>query len=132
MQKFPKLFTVLSLVVIAGFLVLVILQSQISSPQLSDPPTVAPDMGFEVNIPQKALLRNYVAVSVMAAPGTICDLTFVSPSGETHRMHTSANSNGLCEWRWKIEESQGKGSGRLIFTIDGISETHFIEIRSSF
>jgi hypothetical protein len=47
-------------------------------------------------------------------------------------MDITADSDGLCKWQWKIEEADGKGSGRLIFTIDGVSETHFIEVRSAF
>jgi hypothetical protein len=38
----------------------------------------------------------------------------------------------LCEWRWKLEESYGEGHGRLIFTINGVSDTHFINIRKGF
>jgi hypothetical protein len=52
--------------------------------------------------------------------------------GKTQEMDTVANENGLCEWRWKISEEEGKGPGRLIFTINGTSETHFIEVRRSF
>ena len=73
-----------------------------------------------------------MVVSVGASPRTNCRLTYVPPSGEVQVMDIMADINGLCEWRWKIEEAQGKGSGRLIFTIDGISETHFMEIRSAF
>jgi hypothetical protein len=47
-------------------------------------------------------------------------------------MDTTADTSGLCEWRWKIDVAQGKGAGRLIFTINGVSETHFMEIRSNF
>jgi hypothetical protein len=85
-----------------------------------------------VTIPQKALWRNYVTVSVEATPGTKCELTFVPPLGKTHQTDTTANASGLCVWNWKIDETEGKGNGRLIFTIDGISETHFLEIRSAF
>lgn len=87
---------------------------------------------FKVTIPQKAILKNYVTVSVEAPQGTLCELTFIPASGETQVMNTIANANGLCEWRWKLEESYGKGNARLIFTINGVSDTHFIEIRSNF
>ena len=87
---------------------------------------------FKVTIPQKAILKNYVTVSVEAPAGTSCELTFIPASGETQVMNTTANAEGICEWRWKLEESYGKGNARLIFTINGVSDTHFIEIRSSF
>ena len=95
-------------------------------------PTTTPAPHFTVNIPQKALLKNYVTVSVEALEGTACELTFVPASGETQVMDTTANSDGLCEWRWKLEESYGKGHARLIFTINGVSDTHFLEILSAF
>jgi hypothetical protein len=94
--------------------------------------TVTQTPRFTVTIPQKALWKNYVTVSAEASPGTSCELTYVSPSGEIQTFITVANPDSLCVWRWKIEETQGKGSGRLIFTIDGVSETHFIEILPEF
>ena len=87
---------------------------------------------FIVNIPQKALLKNYVTVSAEAPAGTACELTFIPASGETQVMVTTANADGLCEWRWKLEESYGKGNARLIFTINGVSDTHFLEILLGF
>ncbi len=48
------------------------------------------------------------------------------------QMETVADSNGLCEWRWKIEESHRAGDARLIFTINGLSDTHFIQIFKEF
>jgi hypothetical protein len=100
--------------------------------QLSNAPTVVPDKHLAVTIPQKALWRNYVIVSAKAIPGTACELIYVPPTGKALKMDTIASPNGLCEWNWKINETQGKGSGRLIFIIDGISETHFMEVRSAF
>ena len=95
-------------------------------------PTVVPRPRFVLNIPQKALMKNYVTVSAEAPPGTKCELTYIPPSGNIHQTDTIADTSGLCVWNWKVEESEGKGNGRLIFTIGDISETHFIEIRSSF
>jgi len=87
---------------------------------------------FSLQIPQKALWKNYVTISAEVAPGTICDLLYIPPSGNTQELSSVGDENGKCSWRWKIEETDGKGNGRLIITIDGKSETHFIEIRSSF
>ena len=78
---------------------------------------------FRLEIPQKALWKNYVTVSAEAVPGTICELLYIPPSGETQQMSSMADINGECAWKWKIEEAHGKGNGRLIFTIDGKSET---------
>ena len=47
-------------------------------------------------------------------------------------METTADSSGLCEWRWKINESDGAGDARLIFTINGSSDTHFVQIFADF
>jgi hypothetical protein len=111
---------------------LVFLRRQLSSPPPPVTLTATPNKPFVLNIPQKALWRNYVTVSAEAPPGTVCKLFYVPPADKALEMGSIANSQGLCEWTWKIEETQGKGNGRLIFTIEGISETHFIEIRSAF
>ena len=102
------------------------------SVQLPITPTGVPVKRLAVNIPQKALWRNYVEVSVETVPGTNCELIYIPPLGKTHQTETMADASGLCKWKWKIDETEGKGNGRLIFTIDGISETHFIEVRSAF
>jgi hypothetical protein len=131
-QKIAKILIALLLAVFVTFLAWVVLRGQTNTSQLPSAPTGFPYADFAVHIPQKALLRNYVTVSVEATPGTNCKLTYIPPSGEIHQMDTIANTRGLCEWRWKVEESQGKGAGRLIFTIDGASDTHFMEILSGF
>jgi len=95
-------------------------------------PTDTPSVNFILQIPQKALWNNYVLVSAEATPGTTCDLLYIPPSGDSQEMPSVADAKGQCAWKWKIEASQGKGNGRLIFTINGKSETHFFEIRSSF
>jgi hypothetical protein len=102
------------------------------TPQPSSTPTVTPDTGLVLNIPQKALMKNYVTVSAEAPSGTKCELIYIPPSGNTHKTDTIADASGLCVWKWKAEESEGKGNARLIFTIGNISETHFIQILSSF
>jgi hypothetical protein len=96
------------------------------------PATTSPYADFTVHIPQKALLKNYLVVSLEAAPGTNCKLTYVPPSGEIQEMNTIANEDGLCKWRWKIDEAHGAGDGRLIFTVDGASDTHYIQIFAEF
>ena len=100
------------------------------------PPTSTPllflDADYAVTIPDKALMKNYLTVSLETDPGTECKLTFIPPSGGVYKMDTVADADGVCEWRWKLEESYGKGHGRLIFTINGISDTHFIDIRAGF
>ena len=121
------------LVVAVGIFVLQIAsRGKITTPRTPVTPTEAPEVSFEVDIPQKALWKNYFIVSAKAAPGAICDLFYVPPMGESQEMTSVADEDGKCTWRWKIDESQGKGNGRLIITIDGRSETHFFEIRSSF
>lgn len=95
-------------------------------------PSSTSQPNFEVTIPSKALLKNYVTVSVKAETGTSCNLIFIPASGETLDMNTIAGKNGECVWRWKLEESYKKGTARLIFTINQISETHFLQILESF
>lgn len=96
------------------------------------PATETPIPPFILYIPDKALWKNYLQVSAETSAGTLCRLTYVPPMGTTQEMDTIADESGLCTWRFKISEEEGKGPGRLIFTINGTSETHFIEIRRSF
>ena len=131
-HNIPRVLTVILFIVLVIFFAQIVLREKITLSKLLGAPTAVPEWGFVVDIPQKALLKNYVVVSVHTSPNTRCELLFVPPSGETKKMDAIADNEGQCVWRWKIEESQGKGSGRLIFTVDGKSETHFIEIRSSF
>jgi hypothetical protein len=103
-----------------------------TAPQTPVTLTSTPEAEFALEIPQKALWRNYVHVSAEATPGTTCDLLYIPPSGDSQELNSVADENGKCTWKWKIEETDGKGNARLIFTIDRRSETHFIEIRRSF
>ncbi|MBN1449961.1 MAG: hypothetical protein JW963_03025 [Anaerolineales bacterium] len=132
MRKISNGLVALFLVGFVALVVLLVFQSQTKSSLPPSTPTALPEKSFVVNIPQKALFKNYITVTAEAASGTSCELTYIPPSGDESIMDTIANENGICSWRWKIDETKGKGMGRLIFTIDGISETHFIEIRSSF
>jgi hypothetical protein len=125
--------TIIALLAVAffGFLAWMFPRGQLNS----SPPVISkvtPNKPMVLTIPQKALWENYVTVSAKSSPGTVCKLIYVPPADKALQMDTTANSHGLCEWKWKIEKTQGKGNGRLIFTIEGISETHFIEVRSAF
>ena len=132
MRKNSKVLIVLLLTIPIAFVFLIVLQYQARASLPLSTPTATPEKHFVVNIPQKALYKNYVTASVEATPGTSCELTYIPPSGDTSIMETTTNDSGNCSWRWKIDEAKGKGMGRLIFTIEGVSETHFIEIRRSF
>jgi hypothetical protein len=132
MLKIQKLLTALLLAVLITILVWAFLHGQTKYSQPPITPTIDSNTNFKLNIPQKALWRNYLVVSAKVDDGTSCRLIYIPPSGNKKAMDVTADSDGLCKWQWKIEETDGKGSGRLIFTIDGASETHFIEIRSSF
>jgi hypothetical protein len=131
-SKFKYLgISLLSLAVIALLLWLIRTEQRFAAQAIPTTPP-SPEIGFTLEIPQKALWNNYLHVSAETTPGTHCDLMYIPPSGDTQEISTVADENGQCTWRWKIEETDGKGNGRLIFTIDGKSETHFIEIRRSF
>ena len=132
MSSTRKTLVSLLLLTFVAFSAWIILREQSHSSQPPITPTITPNPGFVLNIPQKALMKNYVQVSAEAPPGTKCKLIYVPPSGTTHQTDTIADSSGQCVWKWKVEESEGKGNGRLIFTIGTISETHFNEIRSRF
>jgi hypothetical protein len=115
-------------------LIWIVLAACTSTPVPSAPPrpTKTPFAPFTLHIPEKALWNNYLHISAETSAGSTCRLTYVPPMGITQEMDTTADENGVCSWRWKISDQEGKGPGRLIFTINGNSETHFIEIRRSF
>jgi len=135
--KTTKALIALLMISVVAFLARAYLQGQSNSSQppsttIIAPNTAAPHTSFKVNIPQKALIKNYVTVSVEAPSGTNCKLIYISPSGETRQTDTISDESGLCVWKWKIGESEKRGTGRLIFTIGSISETHFLEILPNF
>ena len=132
MRKVSKVLIVLLLTIFLAFIVVVVVRHQAGPSLPVSMSTATPEKHFVVDIPQKALFKNYVTVSVEAAAGTSCELTYIAPSGDTSVVDTIANENGICSWRWKIDEAQGRGMGRLIFTLEGMSETHFIEILPGF
>jgi hypothetical protein len=70
--------------------------------------------------------------SFEAGAGTSCNLIFIPASGDMLSMDATANENGECVWRWKLEESYKKGTARLIFTINEMSQTHFLQILENF
>ena len=127
-----RILVVLLAIALTIFLAQIVLQGKIIFSRQPDIPTAVSKTDFVVEIPQKALWKNYVVVSAQTFPSTNCELLYIPPSGEIQKMDTTAENNGLCIWRWKVKELDGKGNARLIFTIGGKSETHFIEIRSSF
>jgi hypothetical protein len=127
-----KLLALFLLVVLILYLAWTVFHDRESNFQTQFTPTPYPYADFTVHIPQKALLKNYVTVSVEAAPGTKCELTYIPSSGEIYEMDAAADASGLCEWRWKIDESDGAGDARLIFTVNGSSDTHFMQIFAGF
>jgi hypothetical protein len=127
-----KNLAVLLTVAFLALFVWAVLQSESNSIQSQSTPIVTPELEFVVSIPQKALWKNYVTVSAEVPPETKCTLTYVSPLGAVHETNSTASATGLCIWKWKVDETEGKGAARLIFTINGASETHFMEIRSGF
>lgn len=132
LQKISNKLIILLITVLLIFAPRVVFQSQSIAPKTTSTATAQAKLSFDLEIPQKALFKNTVTVSARVAPGTSCELTYISPAGDMSIMNTTADEDGKCIWRWKIDETQGKGNGRLIFTIESVSETHFIEIRSSF
>ena len=127
-----KILAVPLVIAISVFIIQIVLSGKQTASQTPITPTDTPEASLIVQFPQKALWNNYFTVVAKAAPGTTCELLYVPPASESQEMSSVADENGQCIWRWKIDESQGKGNGRLIITIDGKSETHFFEIRSSF
>lgn len=131
MQRYSKFLLLVLLAVSISFAAWILLRGGINL-QASATPTISMYADFNVTIPSKAMLKNYLTVSAEATPGVNCTLTFIPASGETQIMETVGNSEGECVWRWKLEESFGRGAARLIFTINGLSDTHYIEILNSF
>ena len=95
-------------------------------------PKSTPENDFGVTLPQRAYWNSKVTVSAEASPGMSCKLNYITPAGTISEAnglgHTIANANGVCSWTWIIGESKKKGSGRVIVTINGVSETHFFEV----
>lgn len=128
----PRILTILVIILLVIISTLIVMGGIKTYSKQINVPTAPLEAGFVLDIPQKALLKNYVVVAAQTTPGTNCELVFIPPSGEIQKMDAVADDHGRCIWRWKLDESFGKGYGRLILTIGEKSETHFFEIRSSF
>jgi hypothetical protein len=130
-KKFLAVFSILMLIALAACESMHMGQS-VTAQVTEVIPTETALPPFKINIPDKALWRNYLNLSLEAPAGTTCMLTYIAPVGATQQIDAIADENGLCEWRLKISEHEGKGHSRLIFTMNGISETHFIDVRPNF
>ena len=108
------------------------------APIVPPPPTVAipTETGFAVTIPQRGYMRSKTTISVEAVPGAVCELIFISSNGGHSNAEglglTTANEMGLCSWSFVIEEAERKYDARLLIYVDGVSETHFMEIRKGY
>lgn len=125
----------LRLVCIIGLLVVGCTNLQFQESLNVSTPTATKRKGFIVKLPQKAFWNSILTVTVEAPYSTSCELSYISPSGSFSKAaglgRTRANKSGVCMWSWKIDPSGKTGTGRLIVTIGGLSETHFVEIRSA-
>ena len=81
-------------------------------------------------------MRSKTIISAEAPTGTDCELIFITPDGvdsqEQGLGKIIADKNGLCTWNFVIEHSERRGSARLLIYIDGVGETHFMEIRRAY
>ena len=102
----------------------------------SQPQHASTQEGFTVHIPQRGYMRSKTTIEVEAPPDTECELIFISPSGEDSQQAglgaTTADENGRCTWNFVIEEAERKYDARLLIYVDGVSETHFMEIRKAY
>jgi hypothetical protein len=103
-KKSVKKLTIILLVSVFAFSLILINQTKPNTTTIPLTATPTSPPNFEVTIPSKALLKNYVTVSVKAETGTSCNLIFIPASGETLNMDTIADENGECVLRWKLEE----------------------------
>lgn len=131
-KKNAKALTIIFFTSVFAFSLIWVNQTKPTTTNIPATATPTSPPNFEATIPSKGLLKNYVTVSVKAETGTRCNLIFIPASGEMLNMDTIADENGECVWRWKLEESYKKGTARLIFTINGVSQTRFLQILENF
>ncbi len=93
------------------------------------PPTVASPRFLSVN---GASLGGTASVSVQTAPGAMCTLVYVTPSGSISTAQgvgsKYADANGQAYWSWKIATSTHAGTGTVRVTCGGVTITSNIRI----
>ena len=72
-------------------------------------------------------------VQIQTVAGTNCFLSYTTPSGSdseaTGLGTTTANSNGVCSWTWKIGPQTNSGTGSLAITANGTTQFFNIVIQ---
>ncbi len=104
------------------------------TPQSSPTLTLTFPAGFEpIVIPSQAYPKDEILISVRAAPGTVCTLTYVTPSGIESQAQgvgpTTANPEGKCVWYLNIGWNTNPGIGSLTISANGQTQQYPIEIK---
>jgi hypothetical protein len=70
---------------------------------------------------------------IRTLPGETCAISYITPIGTTSNAKglesQQAGDNGLCLWSWKIGTSTKAGTGSIIITANGLTQTYQIEIK---
>jgi hypothetical protein len=98
----------------------------------TDTPTPTPGPFQFAQLPAEIKVGSDVTVSLQAPPGAVCLLEFYTPDGNRSTAkglgQTVANSQGRCSWEWHVSGNTGAGGGRLVVSMNGITETHEVEV----
>lgn len=75
---------------------------------------------------------NKATLTISTTAGASCNLSYWTPSGNASSADglgtKTANAQGVCTWTWLISGSTKAGSGTLVVTVDGNSQTLVIVI----
>ncbi len=98
----------------------------------TDTPTPTPGPFQFIQLPKQIRVGNDVTVNLQAPPGAVCFLEFYTPDGNLSTAkglgQAVANSQGRCSWEWHVSGNTGAGGGKLVISMNGITETHEVEV----
>jgi hypothetical protein len=112
-------------------------------PGLGLPPTLPPTETLTPS-PSGLQLVNYswnvfpgqqAFIEIKTSPGGRCTINYIDTAGDPVELDSLtplvADENGLCAWRWTIDENTQPGSGSVFVTAGGVAATYLLQVQST-
>lgn len=104
------------------------------TPSLTSAPTETPPVtGFIlISISETASVGSSASAEIRTQPNSTCKLTYILPSGRESTVdgigEKTADKSGYCSWFWDILGNTNPGTGKIIITAGGKTQTYKIKI----
>jgi hypothetical protein len=101
---------------------------------VTQPPQATAVAGFTlVSLSSPVSVGGNAQVTIQAVPGASCSIRYVTPHGTVSKAQglgtETADSTGTCAWTWKIGASTEPGTGTVMITANGATQSFPIVIQ---